>query len=598
MKLRTWQRATAPERWPLFCVALFMIGFLMATIIPSFQAPDEFDHSARAYMLSRGQVILDSVDGSPSGGQVDEGLLDYMRHFTSIKGNANRKISAAERNAASGIPWSGHTSFVTAVGTAYYFPILYIPEAIGLAIGEATGLSVETSYRLSRYFALGTCFALLLAAFRLFPPPTLVLALLALPMNLFLLSSAVLDGIATCATIFVLSVFMRFLSDRESASKRALYMVALGVAFVAACRANLLPLLLLPFAMWWLQRTRTALITAVVTTAFVLGWTIFTIDSTVYPAGLRNIDHGARLIAYLVHPWEFGRIVLATISDRALVHFYFISFIGVLGWLDAAFSPAIYKVVAGALVAIAILSFSQRNVESDRPMRGILALCAVAAVLLTFLAMLVQWTVGPSTTVDGIQGRYFMIPAVIVAYALFGHTSPLNGVAEKCRVALTFLLLTFCTYVSMQLLVTRYYTAATQPVADKVPALSPSDPLTKEKPVVLHFAASQIALPRELDQLGLRFGTYMSSHPGRAALVLRTNSGETLRVPFELSDLADNAYKQFTLDGKRYISGEIISEGGQGVSTYQVHLDGSVVECMQTRSRDGGVEITTGCTMP
>lgn len=599
MKLRTWQPAPAPTRWPLLCVAMFVAAFLMATIVPPFQAPDEFDHSARAYMLSQGQLVLHSVNGSPSGGPVDQGLLEYMRQFTPIKGDASRKISVAESDAAAAVPWAGQSKFVTAVGTAYYFPALYLPEAIGLAIGKSLGMSVGKSYWLSRYLALACCFALLLAAFRMFPPPTLVLALLALPMNLFLLSSAVLDGMATCTAIFALSAFMRLVSDRGAGSQRTVYLLAISVTLVAACRANLLPLLALPFAAWWFNRSRAALVCAIASAVFVLAWTMWTIKFTIYPAGPRNIDHGARLIGYLLHPWEFGRIVFATLTNSFFFHFYLVSFIGVLGWLDAAFSGVIYKVLFGVLALVAIFSVSRRPLDSNRLARGLLVLCSVVAILLTFLAMLVQWTVGTAVTVDGVQGRYFMIPAVIFSYALFSDAVSSSGVAEKCRTALTFILLALSTYVTTQLLVTRYYTAESQPSPEAVPSLEPSQPLTAGRPIALHFRPSQVAMPEELDRIAIRFGTYMSSHPGRAILILRTNSGETLRLPFALPEIADNAYKEFTLDGKRYISGEIVSNGGEGISTYQARTDKvTVVDCMQTRSRDGRVEITTGCPKP
>lgn len=599
MKITTLRPTAAPRYWPFFCLVMFAICFMVSLIIPSFQAPDEYDHINRAYMLSQGHITLHSVNGSPSGGEVDEGLLEYAGYFKSLKGNANIKLSEDESLQAAAVPWAGQSLFVTAVGTSYYFPALYFPQALGLATGKTLHLSVGQSYRLARLLTLAACFTLLCAAFRIFQPPTLILALLALPMNIFLLASPVLDGMAICVTIVALSTFMRVLSDGRQAAVRWIYILALSVAAVAACRANLLPLLILPFAGWWITRTKPAFVCAVLTFLLVLGWTIYTIKVTVYPPGARNVDHGARLIGFLIHPGTFGQIVLATLTNSAIFNFYAVSFIGVLGWLDAPFSSATYTVLIALLSLVTICSISARAIESYRWTRILLLLCSLGAVLLTFLALLVQWTVGPATVVDGVQGRYFTIPVIIAAYALFANPKPLAGFADTARTALTVVLLTFSTYVTGLLLINRYYMQDVQPDPKSLIVLSPSDSLTHDRAIPLHFSPYQITTPDELDRISLRFGTYMTKHSGQAALILHTGDNHTLRVPFNLAELSDNAYKEFELDGKRYIRGEIVSEGGEGISTYQAKSgDAAVVDCMLTRARSERVAITPGCPLP
>lgn len=600
MKIHTWQPATAPVRWPWLCVAAFVVCFIISTFVPSFQAPDEFDHVDRAYMLSTGQLVLHSVNGSPSGGEVDDGLLEYMRFFTPLKGDGSRKFSLDEGGRAADVRWAGTTTFVTAVGTSYYFPALYGPQAVGLGMGRALGLSVGQSYQLARYLTLAVCFGLLVASFRLFAPPAIVLALLVLPMNLFLFSSAVLDGMATCTAVLVLSTFLRLVTDHERGiSLRLVYTLAIAIALLSACRANLLPLLTLPFAVWWLFRTRTPLVLAIATAVFVLGWTMYTVKYTTYPPGARNIDHGARLIGYLLHPWEFGRIVFTTVTTPSIVNFYAVSFIGVLGWLDAPLPLSTYYAIAGLLISIAILSLSRRVLVSIGPARGLLAICAVGAVLMTFLALLVQWTVGPATTVDGVQGRYFMIPALILSYAMFADATARAGILEIIRTALTAVLFILVTHATIRLLVGRYYTPTTQPDPASTPQISPSPALALGKPITLHFSAAQVNAPVGLTSIAIRFGTYQQSHSGKAILILHTNGGDSARLPFELSDLEDNGYKQFSLDGKPYVGAQIISDGGQGVSTYEVRRkDAITVDCIQIHTTDGRVEIPGECPSP
>jgi hypothetical protein len=227
-----------------------------------------------------------------------------------------------------------------------------------------------------------------------------------------------------------------------------------------------------------------------------------------------------------------------------------------------------------------------------------MAVCAVGAVLLTFLALLVQWTVGPATTVDGVQGRYFMIPAMTLVYALFGEAHPISGVMERLRAILATALLALAAYCSTLLLSTRYYMQQAQPEPTLAPVLQPSAPLTEGRPIAIHFNPEQASDPVPLNRIDLRFGTYMTSHPGKAALRLWTNGGEATVLPFELSELVDNAYRKFELDGKRYVRGEIISQGGQGVSLYEVRLGDTVMDCMVTYAGGDRVTLTPGCPQP
>ena len=37
-----------------------------------------------------------------------------------------------------------------------------------------------------------------------------------------------------------------------------------------------------------------------------------------------------------------------------------------------------------------------------------------------FLALLITWTPQPAHVIEGVQGRYFLIPAIMVAYAVAG----------------------------------------------------------------------------------------------------------------------------------------------------------------------------------
>lgn len=566
---------SAQARWSyIFCLALLLVTFFFASVIPPFQAPDEFEHVKREFMLSRGQILLHSKHGSGSGGRVDNGLLQYMQYFTPVKGNATRKVSSDELAEAAKVRWLKTWSFETTAGSGTYFPLLYAPEALGLSAGKSAGLSVGHSYRLARYFSLLACVVLLIAAIRLWPPPPIVLALFALPMNLFLVSSAVLDGIALATFVLSMSAFFRIVQDREHAGRGVFMTMTISIALVAACRANALPMLLLPFVATWYSRDRRGALYAAIAALLVLAWTVYTVGHTVYPVGARHVDNSGRLLGYVTRPISFLSILWDTLTDTKILSFYGYSFIGILGWFDAPLPLITYPVLAVILAAVFLASLSAPRMQEYAIARGAILLTIVGSILLTFLALLVQWTPDGATRIDGVQGRYFMIPAASLGFALASGSWQRRRAATLVANSLLVALLAVSTAVTVTTVIGRYHTIAAQVAAPEI-ALSVSPLLTRESPVELRFSEAQKLDPAPMASLAIRIGTYAKIHSGEAELRLWTAAGEQFRQTFSLATLTDNAYKRFHLDEKRYVRGEIGSEGGEGISIYQSSVKGS-----------------------
>ena len=578
-----------------FCTAFFAITLCFAAIIPAFQAPDEFEHVKREYMLSRGQILLHSSQESPSGGRVDSGLMKYMDFFTPVKGNAARKVSTDELTSSAQVRWSGSYSFEVSAVTGSYFPALYAPAALGLLIGRSADLSVSQSYRLSRFLSLLACSLILAVAVRMWRLPAVVFALLALPMNIFLVSSSVLDGTALATFVLSMSAFFRVLNDRENTSRRVFLTLVISITLVAACRANTLPMLILPFVAAWYTRNRRHAAFAAIAVVFVMAWTLYTIGHTVYPVGARHADHAGRLTSFITHPGNFVELLWNTLTDLSIVSFYGYSFIGILGWFDAALPLSTYPVIAAALIGVLLTSISIKNVRTDGLARAAILLAVLGTVLLTFLALLVQWTPDGATRIDGVQGRYFMIPAVALAYAISSGPWAPGRIRTVASHALVSAMLLGSAAVTASTVIARYHTVDNQPQA-ATPPLSVSTPLTRNMPIKLRFVSAQTLDPAPLRSIAVRVGTYMTSHEGNGELRLWTADGHMIKHVFPLASLSDNAYARIDLDNKPYVSGEIASAGGEGISVYEYQLNpNALFTCLILEKSDGTWSSVPGC---
>lgn len=403
-----------------FVLVLFISCSFISVITPPFQSPDEYDHIKRAYLLSKGTIVLDAPTSEPeSGGMVDIGLLTYMKIHTRYSYEKNTKLSLEENQIASGIEWSGSEQFSPAPGTGYYFPLIYSPQAIGLAVGEFFDLTVDHSYRLARFFTLLAISLALLWAFHLYTPSALVLALIVLPMSLFQLSTASLDGISSAITILAISAFLRITNDKESSPSWLVMLLATCVFLLASSRVHLLPMVLLVFAAYFYTRDRISLVLGALVTTLVLAWTAVAISSTVDARVSLGASTSELLRYYVFNPLQFIQVLWNTVTDAAMTSHWRQSFFGVLGWLDTWFSPVVYGWLGVLLLLTLFFSVSFKDIRHNWPARALLLVCSASSLLIMLLALLVTWTPHPASIIDGVQGRYFLLPALLLAYSLF-----------------------------------------------------------------------------------------------------------------------------------------------------------------------------------
>lgn len=441
---------------PTICVLVFLLATSISWLIPPIQSPDEMSHITRAYMISKGRLLLDPptpelrelvqrypnfkeaagiverilAHGGRVGGMVDENLLSYIDRYGAMPGNTGRRMSLEERAVIAQMPWSSTEKQYLMPGTGFYLPAIYAPHAIGLAMGRALGLGIDRSYRLARAATLATCIGLLYVAFRLVNPNPMVLAILALPMSMFQMLSPTLDGLTTALAVLTVSLF---LSTIDAASKRDPKLsvgLSICVFVLATTRNHLVVLLILPFFVAWKHQSSRDFLLGCLVTAGTLVWTVFALNTTNDPRIVLGQSTRELLYHYVVNPLDFLRVVKASLSNAELLIFYQESFIGILGALDAPLPTHFYPVLWGglALCAIASLAFPP-SPGHEIALRTLLLGAAIASTMLIFLALLITWTPHPASVVKGVQGRYFVVPALLMAYALSG--SVLSAISPR-----------------------------------------------------------------------------------------------------------------------------------------------------------------------
>jgi uncharacterized membrane protein len=582
---------------PWIVILIVTVGSFFSALIPPLQSPDENAHLMRAYLLGNLKIILDSHEGQHSGGLIDSGLILYSDAFDILPQKSSRKLSSDEISYAETIRWTGIKQFRSISGTAFYFPFSYTPQAIGLKIGEVTGLTIDSSYLLARFMSLCTIAVILYSAFRVYPVSPLLSALLILPMSMFQFSSTSLDGVSTALTVLSVALFLRISSDRKISSPNHFYTLVCSVVLLATSRIHAMPLLaLVGLASFYIKRKKFYFL-FIGATVLALVWTVIVMKTTVGFSNIVGMSASATAIYYIKNPSVLYNVFFSTISDPNIAGNYRDSFIGVLGSLDAGFNQITYERVFICLAVIAVFSISVKNLKTNWVPRVCLLFCALASVFLIFFALLITWNKHPANQIQGVQGRYFLIPVIMTAYAISGAAHTAEGFFRRMALILLAALGLFNVFSTSRLLIERYYMAPEQP--DRVPVvMRPSEPLEPNNPIALVMSRRQLEYGQPIKRIGILFGTYDRKNPGNAELRLRSKNGQELAIAFDLVGVADNRYRYFDLNSFVYSSGEIFYLTGGGISiwnAYEEKENGKVATCLTVEYVNGRTMYTGGC---
>lgn len=449
--------------WLVLIATIGFAAFILSSITPPFMSPDESDHVKRAYGLLGGAIVLKAPLNQNSGVQIDTGLISYFdANYGVLMRNRTHKFSADEIASARNIRWSGNEIFSPAPGTGFYFPLLYAPQAIGLGVGKALDLTVEVSYRLARLFSLITVIILLVAALLLCDPPPLAVAFLMLPMTLFQLASASLDGISMAVAVLAISIFVRLCSRPSEENKGLLSTLGITLFLLISTRIYLLPMLTLPFVAYLLTKRKNLLLIGAMASIGVFTWLAIAITFTVDNRVPTGAPTSVIILYYLNNPMAYIQVLYATLSSPLYLYVHTTTFIGNLGWFDTQLPQATYHLFMVLLLLILFATLSWADLKRDTLMRLTLALCSITSVMLIFFALLVTWNVHPASTIQGIQGRYFLIPALLLAYSIAPVSGHPNVILRTLGFTLLTLLIVYSTHATLKTLINKYYIIESQ----------------------------------------------------------------------------------------------------------------------------------------
>jgi uncharacterized membrane protein len=389
-------------------------GLFLLVATPPFQTPDAINHFYRAVQVSDGHLLAQRLGGT-SGGPIDASVVAFADMFDHMRFHPEVKYDAPLKAAANELRWSGNEMIAQFPGAAIYPAYAYLPQALAIRVGRVFHMTVVRTYTLAcvvdLLVSIGlTCWALAVSR----RTSLLIFATGLLPSTLMLVSSVSHEVLLLPACFLLIAYVDRFIHDGQCVYSRWLVFAAAVLLLCISSRPPYVGLLLLflcpgvrvgyaegGYGLWrrlaWCGAV--ALLSVVVIEIFSrTAWA---------PVPLpRSIAGQAQ---YLLHqPLDIFHIAVSTFRQNG--EFYYLSFVGILGWLDTHMSPT-YYVSAVLMMLVALVGTFFRGCGTQKsPIanRVCIFMTATSCVAMIFGSLYLSWTPVRQPVVDGVQGRYFL----------------------------------------------------------------------------------------------------------------------------------------------------------------------------------------------
>lgn len=380
-----------------FLLMIGVFGTLSVFYSPIHDIPDEYVHYARSLFLSEGDLNLSN----------DQEQLQVSEDIKIIDDQAGKSILKDQLNLTK------HTNrevvYPTVKMTNAYYSISYLPQALGLWLGNRLNLPVSISYYLGRLANLLVYLFLIYWALKLSGSYEQVIGVIAMnPMAIYLAASYNQDGFAIGLILLVISLFLKMIQAQHiSYSQLLLYYLLCALLVVTK-----FPYLLLVFLPLFLRAKEEEnglemliskiLLTLSVLLAAFIWYTLYNqIQSPKLASFLEKVNSGEQLNNIFSNLSLYGRIIFRTMFENLIN----LKDILTYGPLTYGTSTS-FNLYFAYLILVYINNLGRIRVSKILKFTILLVILGISGMIT--LALYLTWTPVGDKTILGIQSRYFI----------------------------------------------------------------------------------------------------------------------------------------------------------------------------------------------
>ena len=409
----------------IFVIAGTCMALCYAFLLPPGTVPDEIGHIETTYYYSNKLLGIEEPDAeSIYVRKTDQEAIGKLQTTPTLKEYNYFILNITHR--------SDDTKLVKIDATKGSDNwLLYAPAILGVTAGRLIGLNGITTLYAGRFFMMFVYLIFAFFAIKRVPVGKAAMFIIVLsPMFIQQSCSYSYDAMPIeLTTLFVAELFSVLYEDRKMRKRDIIILSALAFV-IASCKAGTyipecLLLFLIPKEKYesekQCRRMRIGFLVVMI-----LGFLINSIPYLMMVLGITEAttelqQYSNSLNCYTVsdvlfNPGNTVRVLITTFLQY--IDFYFEgSFAGPLGWLNIGINPMWGYLMAG-LMLLGLTAVKDEPEYITKKQRVWIALALFVTVAMVTAAMFVSWTGKGSTTISGIQGRYFT-PILFYFFFLF-----------------------------------------------------------------------------------------------------------------------------------------------------------------------------------
>jgi len=451
-----------PIQYFFLVIGLFF-GMKLVFINPPWQTNDEDRHFYNSWYYANGNFKPESRDkgiGNPMPAKMHE----MVQGFQGIRFNETTKISKQTIENLKGVIYDKTDTIFYSNPNYNTNPVGYIPNIIGVKLGEVYKKNPITVLWWSRAFGLFAYLLIVFFAIKITPVYKNVLMLVALaPMSLYQAASVTYDTLCNATTFLLIAFIIKWLSQKEKVSTREiiLFCFALAIQVFSKAAYYFIPFLVLiipseKFSFSYSKIKLTILLVAILMLP-TLTWNAY-INSFHFQGGtpLQNdflFDPSKNLSFHLKNiPGMISDLVSNVLVQGKN---WIIGCIGRFGYSYTPLPDAWIFLYVLALFGMASIDHNG-SIKLTRMQRGISALLLLASLIAIITGLYLTITPVGARFIFGGQGRYFIPILPLLLFQLFG-TIPSN--AKKYLPLITILISILFLYKTVGVINQTFYTA-------------------------------------------------------------------------------------------------------------------------------------------
>ena len=410
----------------IFVIAGTCMALCYAFLLPPGTVPDEIGHIETTYYYSNKLLGIEEPDAeSIYVRKTDQEAIGKLQTTPTLKEYNYFILNITHR--------SDDTKLVKIDATKGSDNwLLYAPAILGVTAGRLIGLNGITTLYAGRFFMMFVYLIFAFFAIKRVPVGKAAMFIIVLsPMFIQQSCSYSYDAMPIeLTTLFVAELFAVLYEDRKMRKRDIIILSALAFV-IASCKAGTyipecLLLFLIPKEKYESEKQCRENADRFFLVVMILGFLINSIPYLMMVLGITEAttelqQYSNSLNCYTVsdvlfNPGNTVRVLITTFLQY--IDFYFEgSFAGPLGWLNIGINPMWGYLMAG-LMLLGVTAVKDEPEYITKKQRVWIALALLATVAMVTAAMFVSWTGKGSTTISGIQGRYFT-PILFYFFFLF-----------------------------------------------------------------------------------------------------------------------------------------------------------------------------------